>query len=124
MPDNSSADSGNKVLDLFNSIAAGYEVGTGGCTYDIARHIFQDICPTTSDSIVLDNACGTGIVSHHLLTSAALDGQNPPKLYCADFSPAMIQIARDTFTNIPNADSVTLDVMDGEALTYSACQVD
>lgn len=118
MAENTSAGSGNKILDLFNSIATGYEVGTGGCTYDIARHIFQDICPTTPNSIVLDNACGPGIVSHYLLTSAALDSQDPPKLYLADFSPAMVQIARDTFASIPNATGATLDVMNGEALTY------
>ncbi|KAH7116102.1 S-adenosyl-L-methionine-dependent methyltransferase [Dendryphion nanum] len=114
MSENKSPDT---VLDLFNSIAAGYEVGTGGCTYDTARHIFS-LCPITKDSIILDNACGPGIVAHYLLSAAAFSSQPAPTLHCTDFSPAMIQVARDTFAQLPNAASVSFDVMSGEDLSF------
>ncbi|MCJ1377327.1 hypothetical protein MMC17_000421 [Xylographa soralifera] len=64
-----------------------YERMSGNCTRLIAAHIVSTISPPiTSSSYILDNACGTGIVSEQIKLRH-LDA----RIMAADLSPAMVE---------------------------------
>ncbi|KLP07947.1 uncharacterized protein Y057_12883 [Fusarium fujikuroi] len=62
--------------EQLNKTAEKHEATTGGVTRELANHTISSIAalkPLTSDSKILDNACGTGIVTVIILKS----GINP-----------------------------------------------
>lgn len=65
-----------------------YERMTGGCTRRIAEHIASTITPPiTASSLILDNACGPGIVS------AAIKTLHPDaRIKASDISQKMIDM--------------------------------
>ena len=77
----------------------------------IKRTKFKDDLASLDKVIVLDNACGTGIVSAQLV--ATLDDSTRPKfdLICADLAEAMVNFVKQRIesTPWPNAKAVKGD---------------
>jgi ubiquinone/menaquinone biosynthesis C-methylase UbiE len=78
-------------LQFFDNFAPSYE-SSSATMKDIARHLLT-LCPSlTPQSVVLDNACGPGIVTGEILSLPA--ARLPAALHAADFSPKMIDMLR------------------------------
>jgi ubiquinone/menaquinone biosynthesis C-methylase UbiE len=108
----------NIILRRFNEGVDQYELHTGGSTRDIARHILE-LCPSfDSDSIVLDNACGNGIVAQELLSKVQSVSAKPPIIHCVDGAPAMVEAALDILQLNTYAPSMKFGVMPGEDLKF------
>lgn len=65
-----------------------YERMTGGCTREVAKFILTLDLQVNSSSVVLDNACGTGIITEEILKQYPY---TKPKLFAADLAPSMIE---------------------------------
>ncbi|KAI9151312.1 Methyltransferase tpcH [Paramyrothecium foliicola] len=103
-------------LEYFNAGAPVYEGNAGGCTRDLAEiavDLIQELKPITPDSEVLDNACGTGIVTDVLLASTQ-SLRSPPDIHAVDGAENMIRIASERFPH-PNVHAST---MPGETLSF------
>lgn len=86
-------------VSAFSDFAKKYERGTGGTTRYIAQRLIDMSPPFLNGSVVLDNACGTGLVTEviqqHIL-SVSDEAQRSAKirLYAADAAPPMIDVFR------------------------------
>ncbi|KAK4031537.1 S-adenosyl-L-methionine-dependent methyltransferase [Parachaetomium inaequale] len=103
------------MLDLthFNKSANNYEAITGGGPRELAQHAISLIAglkPLTSESKILDNACGTGIVTDIILQSGI-----QPEIHAVDCAENMVSIARGRFSSHPNVHTA---VMTGEELSF------
>jgi ubiquinone/menaquinone biosynthesis C-methylase UbiE len=104
------------ALEFFNAIAANYERSVGGSTRDVARYILDILPPISSESVVLDNACGNGIVAQELLLKAKMDGQ--PVIHCVDGAPGMVDLAKDALQRKSPSASIRYSVAPGENLAF------
>jgi len=110
-----------KAFEVFNMAAAKYEALAAGSTRELARYLI-DIAPTLDDeSVVLDNACGTGIVAQEILLKRVAAGASVLPITCVDVAPAMVDIARDVCRGMVesqqgDANKITAEVMPGENL--------
>ncbi|ORY03504.1 S-adenosyl-L-methionine-dependent methyltransferase [Basidiobolus meristosporus CBS 931.73] len=104
----------------YESQALQYDRKTGGCTRDIASDIITLIKPITNSSKILDNACGTGIVTLELLkTQPALnDNSNNPKIHAVDLSKPMTDILRGRIDDRGYSSVVEVGVMDAQKLVF------
>src|SRR4051812_1826083 len=78
------------AAEHFNKSAANYEAITGGGTRELAQHAISLIAglkPLTSESKILDNACGTGIVTDIILQSGI-----QPQIHAVDCAENMVSI--------------------------------
>lgn len=111
-------------FEIFNMAAAKYETLSGGCTRELARHMIDMAPPFDGTSVILDSACGTGVVAQEVLLKTFSADVAPASIICVDTAPAMVDMARDICSGmistyagrdaaIPN---VTCDVMPGEEL--------
>lgn len=101
------------ATEHFNKTADKYEATTGGATRELAQHAISFIAnlkPLTSDSKILDNACGTGIVTDIILKSGI-----QPEIHAIDVAEKMVSIARDRFSSYLNVHAA---VMPGEELSF------
>ncbi|WAO85584.1 Methyltransf-25 domain-containing protein [Fusarium falciforme] len=101
------------ATEHFNKTAAKYEATTGGGTRELGQHAISLIAglkPLTSESKILDNACGTGIVTDIILQSGI-----QPEIHAVDGAENMVSIARDRFSSHPNVHAA---VMTGEELSF------
>jgi ubiquinone/menaquinone biosynthesis C-methylase UbiE len=104
------------TAEHFNKTAANYEAITGGATRELAQHAISLIAalkPLTSESKILDNACGTGIVTDVILQSGI---QPEPEIHAVDFAESMVGITRGRFAS--SHPSVHAAVMPGEDLSF------
>ncbi|KAF5692055.1 ubiquinone menaquinone biosynthesis methyltransferase ubiE [Fusarium denticulatum] len=101
------------ATEHFNKTAEKYEATTGGATRELAHHAISSIAalkPLTSESKILDNACGTGIVTDIILKSGI-----KPEIHAVDVAENMVRIARERFSSYSN---VHTTVMSGEELSF------
>jgi SAM-dependent methyltransferase len=101
------------ATEHFNKTADKYEATTGGATRELAQHAISfiaDLKPLMSESKILDNACGTGIVTDIILKSGI-----QPEIHAIDVAENMVSIARDRFSSHPNVHAA---VMTGEELSF------
>ncbi|EMT74318.1 S-adenosyl-L-methionine-dependent methyltransferase [Fusarium oxysporum II5] len=101
------------ATEHFNKTADKYEATTGGGTRELAQHAISfiaDLKPLTSESKILDNACGTGIVTDIILKSGI-----QPEIHAIDVAENMVSIARDRFSSHPNVHAAA---MTGEELSF------
>ncbi|KAH6688439.1 S-adenosyl-L-methionine-dependent methyltransferase, partial [Plectosphaerella plurivora] len=104
---------GSTATEHFNKTASKFEAATGGGTRELAQHAISHMAalrPLTSDSKILDNACGTGIAADIILQS----GINP-EIHAVDVAEGMINIVKGRFSSHPN---VHAGVMGGEDLSF------
>jgi ubiquinone/menaquinone biosynthesis C-methylase UbiE len=112
-----------EALAMFDTLAATYEASTGGCTREIGTHLITLLPPVDSNSSVLDNACGNGIIAQEILFKYP---SVPLSITCVDGAKAMVDLARHAVPLTSSAASLSFDVMDGvdlklpdEAFTHS-----
>lgn len=106
----------SKILQYWNSPDAAkyYEAGIGGVTMSITKDILALYLKSNSldGKIILDNACGTGIVTKELLTHT-----NNITIEAADFSGAMIDQLKQYLASQPTSNAkIDAKVMDAEVL--------
>ncbi|KAF2249931.1 hypothetical protein BU26DRAFT_518433 [Trematosphaeria pertusa] len=92
------------ALEAFNAKAESYEASTGGCTRELARHLLEISPPFTASSVVLDNACGTGIVAQEILLHASSASQTPPLIHAVDGAPRMIEVGKQNLNGLAGAE--------------------
>jgi len=102
---------GMAIEDFFQKVAETYEDEIP-IMKDIAQSVVQRVTPITSDSVVLDNACGPGIVTGEIIKLAKPD--TTPEFFAADFSPAMLEQLRKHDWG----PRVHAEVMDAQDLKY------
>ncbi|KAK6540563.1 hypothetical protein TWF694_009354 [Orbilia ellipsospora] len=101
----------------FDEMAKKYESGLGGANRDIVQALLNRAkmeSPIASESVIHDNACGPAIVTSMILeenTSPA------PCIFATDYAQGMIGIA-SSYKERNNWDSVTVQQMDGQALSF------
>ncbi|KAH6850112.1 S-adenosyl-L-methionine-dependent methyltransferase [Chaetomium sp. MPI-CAGE-AT-0009] len=113
------------AVEHFNASAESYEKYTGGCTRELAIALLnlpQLADAGTPGTIILDNACGTGIVTeelirrhHHTNTGATI--------HAVDAAPNMVALAQHKLsTTLPpnhhHHHTITTHTMPGEHLTF------
>ncbi|KAF2186088.1 S-adenosyl-L-methionine-dependent methyltransferase, partial [Zopfia rhizophila CBS 207.26] len=101
------------ALGHFEQAADLYDKTTGGSTRDVAIRALDLLPAVAPDSIVLDNACGTGVV-----TSEVLRREPTARVHAVDFAANMVEMARARFSGKSN---VACAQMAGEALTFADC---
>lgn len=99
---------GMDMEHYFQKVAETYEDAVP-IVKDIARAVVKRTPPITSNSTVLDNACGPGIVTGEIIKE--LPPNATPQLFAADLSPAMLeQLRRHEWG--PKVQSQTMDAQD------------
>ncbi|KAL2674333.1 hypothetical protein Neosp_012784 [[Neocosmospora] mangrovei] len=107
----------NPIIQHFNADAAVYEARTGGCTRELAEHcihLAENIKQIDDKSIILDNACGTGIVTDVLLRSSSTSAVQP-EIHAVDGAENMVRI---TAEGIPSGTKAHTATMMGEQLDF------
>ncbi|KAM3537835.1 Ubiquinone/menaquinone biosynthesis C-methyltransferase UbiE [Beauveria bassiana] len=117
---------------LFDNIAQSYEHSTGGSTRAIARQILeleslQSLFDAPHDAVVLDNACGTGIVAEEIInrcrrqSSGGVGGVGGvvPEIRAADPVDKMVAACSAKFSSLGVTDRCSAAVMPGERLTFA-----
>ncbi len=97
---------------FFSKQAETYE-NAASAMHDIARDSIALAPPITSDSVILDNACGPGIVTGEIMKQSIPGGT--PEFYAADYSEAMIKVLR----RHDWASKVQASAMDARELKFS-----
>lgn len=95
----------NNALEHFNNIAEQYESNTGDCSRQLAQKVLaraQDRVPITANATILDNACGTGIVTDVLLNTPSAIAAAAPTIHAVDGAANMVSIARARFASNAN----------------------
>ncbi|KAI8665600.1 hypothetical protein LRP88_03894 [Fusarium phalaenopsidis] len=109
------------AIGHFDSAAAQYEASTGGCTRELAR-LLLDIPQLESiyqpSTIVLDNACGTGIVAEEIILRARRTNANVPNIHAVDPAPNMVEISRKMLDALGASATSSTAVMPGEKLEF------
>ncbi|MCJ1430652.1 hypothetical protein MMC27_000002 [Xylographa pallens] len=88
----------------------------GDVTLQVARKIIKGLPPFPPSSVVLDNACGNGIV-----TDAIIETQEPRNvtIYATDIGPTMCQATSKLAESKGWAARVKTEVMPAEKLTFA-----
>ncbi|KAH6895663.1 S-adenosyl-L-methionine-dependent methyltransferase [Thelonectria olida] len=88
------------ALEHFDASAASYEANTAGCTVEVMEKCLSLLPEIDTDSVVLDNACGTGLSTHVLLRT--LKDGSKPTIHVVDGAPKMVEISRKRFEAYEN----------------------
>lgn len=94
--------------DYFDKAAGGYDKAKDSMA-ELARQVINFGPAIESTSVVLDNACGTGVITDTIVHGA----QVPLKLHAADIAPSMLSVLQKK--NFPN---VQAELMDAQDLRY------
>lgn len=121
---------GDSSIKAFGDFATKYEKGTGGTTRYIAQRLMERSPPFLDGSVILDNACGTGIVveevQNTILSSPDTAKDNIKiQVYAADAATQMVDILRakanhaESHGTWPNISSVRIEAVPAENLDES-----
>ncbi|KAL4933197.1 class I SAM-dependent methyltransferase [Aspergillus undulatus] len=114
----------------FDKASEVYERLTGGCTRELAAYLLTLEPRVSPSSIILDNACGTGILTSEILSegqsSHEAKHKPKPRIFAADLAPSMVSnfMARAQENGWLGGDGedgddkLSISVMDAGALTY------
>lgn len=112
-------------VDAWSSFADRYEKGIGGTTRYVAKRLIEQSPPFSSESVVLDNACGTGVVTEEIQAHLEAQSDIKVRVYAADAAPQMVQVlkskaeqARNNAT-WPNIADLSTHVIPAEELDES-----
>ena|SRR2546423_1096244 len=89
-----------------------YEIATGGSTKAVTEYVLSLYLGTESleGKVVLDNACGPGVVTKEILRRA---GSAAIKIEAVDISTTMMELRAYT-SSLANSSKVTATVMDAQ----------
>ncbi|KAL4995745.1 S-adenosyl-L-methionine-dependent methyltransferase [Aspergillus recurvatus] len=107
----------------FDKTSEIYERMTGGCTREVAKFLLTLEPKVDTSSVILDNACGTGIVTEEILNQFPETAK--PSIFAADLAPSMVlnfaakAKSRGWITDGQGSgnDALSVSVMDAENLT-------
>ncbi|KAL2204313.1 methyltransferase type 11 [Sarocladium strictum] len=106
----------------FNDLVEQYEARSGGHTRALARHFLQLPAAegiTAEDAVVLDNACGTAIVTDEIIRLSRQSGlETIPKIHAVDVAPNMVKMATAKLQSLGVGDKAIAATMPGEALAF------
>ena len=90
-----------------------YEIATGGSTKAVTEYVLSLYLGTESleGKVVLDNACGPGVVTKEILRRA---GSAAIKIEAVDISTTMMEELRAYTSSLANSSKVTATVMDAQ----------
>ncbi|GFF56451.1 hypothetical protein IFM46972_10518 [Aspergillus udagawae] len=100
------------AAEHFNKASASYERMTGGFTREVAKFLLTLQPTVDSSSVVLDNACGTGIITEEILERVPT-----VKICVADLAPSMVSNLASKAES-RGWENVEASVMDAEELTF------
>ncbi len=106
--------------DHFDRISSIYERLIGRPTREISQYLLTLTPPLGGDAVVLDNACGPGIVTEEILKldSQRSDGRHQIKVYAVDMAPSMIASMKNK-CSIKGWTNVECEVMNAQDLTFA-----
>lgn len=78
--------------DDWSNFADKYEKSIGITTRYVAKRLLKESPPFSNDSVVLDNACGTGIVTEEVQVTLRSQANVTIKVYAADAAPQMVRV--------------------------------
>ncbi|KAL2213873.1 S-adenosyl-L-methionine-dependent methyltransferase [Sarocladium strictum] len=73
---------------------------------------------TNPDSIVLDNACGTAVVTEAIIRRCRRENLPLPRIYAADIKDSLTSLATYKLQSLDAGDRVTVHVTPGEKLDF------
>jgi ubiquinone/menaquinone biosynthesis C-methylase UbiE len=93
------------------SMKCTYEFATGGSTRAVTEQVLSHYLESESleGKVVLDNACGPGVVTKEILKQAG-----DVKIDAVDISTPMIEELRSRLSSLDNSSKVTATVMDAQ----------
>jgi ubiquinone/menaquinone biosynthesis C-methylase UbiE len=108
----------------FDKASEVYERMTGGCTREVAKFLLTLDPKVDSSSVILDNACGTGLVTEEIIQQFSDDAK--PKIFAADLAPSMVANFEAKAKgrgwivdgDADDGSALAVSVMDAENLTY------
>ncbi|KAL2851895.1 S-adenosyl-L-methionine-dependent methyltransferase [Aspergillus pseudoustus] len=109
----------------FDKASDVYERMTGGCTREVANILLTLDPKVDSLSVILDNACGPGIVTEEILERFPDADGAKPKISAADLAPSMVSNftakakRRGWIAKGHQDNPLTVEIMDAEDLTYT-----
>lgn len=108
------------AVEHFNRSAENYEKYTGGCTRELAQYLLDlvELADTGAPgSIVLDNACGTGIITEEILRRRQTGSAT---IRAVDAASNMVDVARRKLEPLNEGRGfiITSHVMPGEKLDF------
>ncbi|MCJ1372996.1 hypothetical protein MMC20_004222 [Loxospora ochrophaea] len=109
----SSWDPSKESNKFFDAVAATYDRFAGSCMRQVSRHSLTLIPPLHPEAHVLDNACGTA-----LLTRTLLDVYPRVQVNAVDLSPGMIENVQGLISARGWNGQVEASIMDGNELTF------
>ncbi|KIW29728.1 uncharacterized protein PV07_05517 [Cladophialophora immunda] len=102
----------------FDQLSAKYDDLIGLMTGDIARYTLRALIePPTSDMVLHDNACGTGLVTEYLQQVSSQTGTYPKMVHATDFVPSVTKIMQRKATQ-QHWKNVDIAVMDSQELAF------
>ncbi|KAL2793040.1 S-adenosyl-L-methionine-dependent methyltransferase [Aspergillus keveii] len=106
----------------FDKASEVYERMTGGCTREVAKFLLTLDPQVNSSSLILDNACGTGLVTEEILGHSSDAAK--PRIFAADLAPSMVANfeakakSKGWIVDSDGESALTVSVMDAESLSY------
>ncbi|KAL2784830.1 S-adenosyl-L-methionine-dependent methyltransferase [Aspergillus keveii] len=109
--------------ELYENSAAIYDRHNKDTTTTIARFMLALAPQPDNDSVILDNACGTGALTFSLLgtfQTTHQSGRGPPSVHAVDIAPAMVDavIRKSETLNVPEG-VVQTAAMDAQNLSFA-----
>jgi ubiquinone/menaquinone biosynthesis C-methylase UbiE len=109
------------AIESFDAGAEAYENSTGRCTRELAHALvglphLQSMF--LSGSIVLDNACGTAVVTEEIITNCQQRNIAFPHVRAVDPAKAMVRVAQAKLRALGLGDCCTSTIMHGEKLIF------
>lgn len=104
----------------FDTLSSSYDGLIGLMTGDVGRYVLDNLLPSpiTTETVVHDNACGTGLVTQHLQQRAESGALSYPRMtHATDFVASVTQIMQQKATR-NGWKNVDISVMDSAALTF------
>ncbi|KAK6354612.1 hypothetical protein TWF696_003754 [Orbilia brochopaga] len=93
-----------------------YEKLTGGWPARVAQKVVEGLrSPITSESVILDNCCGSGAITTAIVKSAKEKGVTP-KIHATDLSAGMISHVKELHKDVPGVQTA---IMDAQELTFA-----
>ncbi|ETI24704.1 hypothetical protein G647_04073 [Cladophialophora carrionii CBS 160.54] len=101
----------------FDQLSNVYDELVGLLTGDVGRYAIDHLIPTpTSEIVIHDNACGTGLMTAHLQQVASQTGTSAKKIHATDHVPSVTQVMQQKASR-HGWMNVEISVMDSQELT-------
>jgi ubiquinone/menaquinone biosynthesis C-methylase UbiE len=103
----------------FDQLSSVYDDFVGVVTGDVGRYAIDHLLPVpTSESVIHDNACGTGLMTAHFQQVASQTGHaRAKKIHATDYVPSVTQVLQHKASR-NGWKNVDISVMDSQELGF------